>query len=86
MSAHELAYTRRTGFAIDYGREVEEEIAQLQREIDKYPAIQQRFPGRWLALQLLEQDTGIQGRLRDMENGPALLSEVDKSITHLTEV
>ncbi|MBU0512097.1 MAG: ferrous iron transport protein B [Chloroflexi bacterium] len=86
MSAHELAYTRRTGFAIDYGREIEEEIAQLQREIDKYPAIQQRFPGRWLALQLLEQDTGIQGRLRDMENGPALLTEVDKSIIHLTEV
>ncbi len=86
MSAHELAYTRRTGFAIDYGREVEEEIAQLQREIDKYSAIQQRFPDRWLALQLLEQDTGIQSRIRDMENGPALLAEVDKSIAHLTEV
>ena len=31
MSLHELAYTQREGFFIDYGKEVEEEIVRLQK-------------------------------------------------------
>lgn len=86
MSAHELAYTRRKGFAIDYGRETEEEIAQLQSKIDKYPAIKQTYPTRWLAIKLLEKDNDIRIRLTAIEGVSLLLSEADESIAHLTDV
>jgi len=86
MSTHKLAYARRVGFVIDYGREVEEEIERLQRKMDKHTAIKERFPERWLAIVLLEQGTGIQARLQEIEGGPTLLLEAQKSIDHLTEV
>jgi len=86
MSMHELAYTRRRGFVIDYGREVEEEIVRLQAELDRHPAINWRFPARWLAIKLLEQDAEIKTRLQEVEGGAALMTAAVQSIAHLQGV
>ena len=42
-------------FAIDYGADVEEEIAHLSLDIDRYEVVHNSFPTRWLAIKLLEQ-------------------------------
>jgi len=86
MSVHELAYTRRQGFVIDYGREVEEEIVRLQQGIARHPAVKGRFPDRWLAIKLLEQDEDIQSKLQAVEGGRALLAMAEKSVAHLTAI
>ncbi|MCL5995469.1 MAG: ferrous iron transport protein B [Chloroflexi bacterium] len=86
MSAHELAYTRRQGFVVDYGRDVEEEIVRLQNEIDRHPSICQRFPSRWLAIKLLEQDAELEERLHKLEGGVKLLAHARASATHLAQV
>lgn len=86
MSAHELAYTRRHGFVIDYGREVEEEIAKLENEIIRHPDLPQHFPPRWLAIKLLEQDADIAERLREKKDGSALLKQAQSSVAHLVQM
>jgi ferrous iron transport protein B len=86
MSTHELAYTRRQGFVIDYGREVEEEIVRMQAEIDRHPALKRRFPARWLAVKLLEQDAEIKTRLQDVAGGAELIKAAVQSIEHLQKV
>ncbi|MGQ9814044.1 MAG: ferrous iron transport protein B [Candidatus Roseilinea sp.] len=86
MSAHELAYSRRQDFMIDYGREVEEEIVRLQNEIDVRPALRQHLPSRWLAIKLLEQDAAVIERLRGVDGGAALIALAEKSVSHLVQV
>ncbi len=46
------------GLQIQYGREVEEEIARLAEVISSNP-LSQRYPARWLAIKLLEEDGEI---------------------------
>ena len=43
-------------FRLDYGREVEEEIAKLEELISEDRELSQRYPPRWLAVKLLEGD------------------------------
>lgn len=85
MSAREMAYTR--GIAlVDYGREVEEEIAQLQGIIDKAPSLTARYPSRWLAIKLLEQDEDVQAKVEATQSGREILAQADSSIAHLQKV
>ncbi len=86
MSQHDLAYTRRQGFAVDYGREIEEEIVRLQMQIDQYPAIAQKYPARWLAIKILEQDEDIYEKLSRVPDGEKLMSFAKTSLDHLTEI
>lgn len=73
-------------FCIDYGPDIEEEIARLGIEIARYPQICLSFPGRWLAIKMLEQDHEIQQQLLPLEGGPALLTHAQISISHLAEL
>jgi ferrous iron transport protein B len=86
MTIHDLAYTKRRGFVIDYGREVEEEIARLESLIEAVPNLRKRFPTRWLAVKMLEQDSDIQEKLEGMEDGQALVVAAQASIQHLNEI
>lgn len=70
-------------FTIDYGPDIEEEIARLSREIAHYPQIFAVFPQRWLAVKLLEQDHEIQQKLLHIEGGPAVLTHAQISHAHL---
>jgi len=83
---HSLAYTKRSGFSIDYGREIEEEIVRIQQFTEKNPVIQQRFPTRWLAIKLLEQDEDVHKKLLSLEGGEEIIAESQESLDHLKEV
>jgi len=70
---------------VPYGRELEEEIEILERELLLYPAIQERFPSRWLAVKLLEQDSDIQQKLLEIEGGAALITRAQLSFARLEQ-
>ena len=54
----------RVGFKlVDYGREIEREIARLERVIADCTALGGRYPARWLAVKLLEGDDQVIARL-----------------------
>jgi len=78
MATHELAYSRGV-FLVDYGREVEEEIARLQEASEK--------ASRWLALKLLEEDSEIVSQMEaSVVGGGAILAQARKSVAHLRTV
>jgi ferrous iron transport protein B len=83
---HNLAYTRRPGFQIDYGREIEEEIVQVQSLIEQHPALNEAYPSRWLAIKLLENDKQIAAQIALLPDGEQLLKAVAKNINHLEAV
>lgn len=60
---------------IDYGPEVEAELATLELQIRALPAVAANLPARWGAVELLAGPTGsLAGRLALLEGGPALLA------------
>ncbi len=73
-------------FAVDYGRTLETEIDALCREIDRYPAITQKYPARWLAINLLEQDPELQQQLLHLEGAPAVLTHAQLGYGRLAEI
>ncbi|MBX3055403.1 MAG: ferrous iron transport protein B [Anaerolineae bacterium] len=72
-------------WALDYGRDLEDEVARLCQLIAQYPVISQQYPARWLALKLLEQDLELQTALLTTPGGPALLTHAQLSIHQLTQ-
>lgn len=82
---HELAYSKGV-LLVDYGREVEEEIAKLQDSIEEMPDVLKGYSARWLALKLLEEDPDIQAKLESVPGGRALITKAASSIDHLRRV
>ena len=54
---------------INYGREVEEEIARLERVISPDGELSQKYSPRWLAVKLLEGDEEIVKKFKEMKVG-----------------
>ena len=50
-------------FKINYGDHLEAEITYLKNEIAQHPEVQERFPTRWVAIKLLEEDRDLQIKL-----------------------
>ncbi len=73
-------------FAINYGREAEDEINHLTQVIANTPAVASMYPARWLAIKLLETDEDIQMRLRVLQGGAAVLEEAQKGIARLAAI
>jgi ferrous iron transport protein B len=86
MKTHEHAYSRRQGFTIDYGREIEEEIVLIEQALDQYPQVIQKYPSRWLAIKLLERDPDIQSKLVALLGGAEILQVRDQSLEHLRTI
>lgn len=86
IRGYEQAYTQHEGFIVDYGREVEQEIARLQTEIARHPYISEQYPTRWLAIKLLENDSDIKLRLQVLKGGKEILDAAQKSIAHIEEI
>jgi ferrous iron transport protein B len=82
---HPDAYTRDSSL-VDYGIEIENEIARLQTVIDNYEELSQAYASRWLTIKLLEEDSDLRKKVEQMEGGIELLTEAQKSIAHLREV
>jgi ferrous iron transport protein B len=53
------------GLRLEYGREVEEEIAKLEKVISTN-SLSQKYPPRWLAVKLLEEDEEIIKRFKEL--------------------
>jgi ferrous iron transport protein B len=73
-------------FSINYGQEVEGEIARLSASIAENPAVVSMFPARWLAIKLLEGDEDVQNRLRILKDGALLIEESARSIEKLQAI
>ena len=82
---HTAAYTGSRGL-IDYGTEVENEIATLQNIIDQDAGLREQYNPRWLAIKLLEEDDDILDKLRDTGKYNGLLAQARQSIAHLHSV
>ena len=54
---------------INYGREVEEEIARLERVISPDAELSQKYSPRWLAVKLLEGDEEIVKKFKEVKVG-----------------
>jgi len=54
-----------TGLRLQYGREVEEEIAKLEKVISNN-LLFQKYPPRWLAVKLLEEDEEIIKKFKEL--------------------
>jgi len=54
----------REPFHISYGREVDEEIAALEELISSSGTVADRYPTRWLAIKLLEEDEEVMEKLK----------------------
>lgn len=65
-------------FRIDYGEELEEAIADLTLQIGDSCDIVDRFPSRWLAVALLDNDPGLEEYLGGSVDGEALLARRDE--------
>lgn len=69
-----------------YGHEVDKEIANLEVVITT-SSLSQKYPTRWLALKLLEEDVEIAKQYKEIElNGGEVLEARDSSLSHLTRI
>jgi ferrous iron transport protein B len=73
-------------FKVDYGWEIEDELARLEEIIQAHPVIADQFNRRWLAIKLLENERGVVERVAWMPDGNQLVSAARHSISHLESV
>ncbi|UCG54970.1 MAG: ferrous iron transport protein B [Dehalococcoidia bacterium] len=69
-----------------YGHEIDNEITKLEEAItaDSSP---QKYPSRWLALKLLEEDAGIKKKFEELKpDGGEILKVIDKSLERLAKI
>jgi len=86
MATHDLAYSK--GIAlVDYGREIEGEIARLREVIEGVPSLAERYPSRWLAIKLLEEDMEVVRRVEALPmGGEEILAQARRSVAHLRDI
>jgi len=70
---------------IDYGPQIETELAWLIAQVERFDAICTTFPVRWLALQLLEQDEALKRQLSSMAGGDDVLAASRQSLDRLAQ-
>ena len=75
-----------SSFHIDYGRDLEREIAALQARIAAHPQLRERYPARWLAIKLLEGEEDLVARVRQVPGGEALVEAARAAADRLTRV
>ena len=68
--------------AVEYGREIEAEIARLEPLFVGEDGLTSRHTPRWLAVKTLENDAEIRARIAS----PALIEEADKSAARIERV
>jgi ferrous iron transport protein B len=56
------------GVKIEYGREVEDQISRLEKELEASP-LAQKYPPRWLAVKLIEGDEEIIKKFEEVKSG-----------------
>ena len=64
---------------IDYGTVLELEIAAIENVINRAAAVRERFPARWLALELLEDGEDLRVTLAGLPGGEQILEAAEES-------
>ena len=72
---------RKTTF--DYGREIQEEIIKLEDILIKDKNLILKYPSRWLAIKLIENDSEIIKKVKESLYSSEIISQVEKSSHHL---
>ena len=75
---------RRTGYRLDYGPEIETELARLQSLIADCQ-LSPASTSRWLAVKLLEGDASVQQRVAALKDGSAVVAEARGIAMRLAE-
>ena len=70
---------------IDYGIELETEIAAIAAAVADHPGVADRYPARWLALELLENGEDLRDRLSAIPGGETILGVADQARSRLEE-
>jgi ferrous iron transport protein B len=90
MASHSMAYARRRSGRgvglVDYGKEVEQEIASLQALIEENESLAERYGSRWLAIKLLEEDSDMRDKVAATANTSAVLEQARQSVAHLGDI
>ncbi len=72
--------------AIDYGEEIQEELTKLEDILSKDNNLIQKYPSRWLAVKVLENDSEVIKRITESSYSDDILGQVEKSSHHLENV
>jgi len=67
---------------INYGREIEEEIAKIQSLLQSDGSITDKYDARWLAVKLLENDKELRAKVAS----PEINKHVEKSIARIEKI
>jgi len=73
---------------IHYGREVEDELGNIQKAIDKLDSdeLKRKYSSRLISLKLLENDQEFIDAIDILDDKQSLMSTVSESIEHLKEI
>ena len=69
--------------AVNYGPDMETQLAKLQAEIERDEELAQAFPPRWLAVQLLERVAGTQSLVEHSHARKAIQAQLKDSLAFL---
>ncbi len=86
-SADALSFTsirepHQVGPIMNYGREIEEEIAKIQSLLQADGSITDKYDARWSAVKLLENDKELRAKVAS----PEINKQVEKSIAHIEKI
>ncbi|MGB9676448.1 MAG: ferrous iron transport protein B [Candidatus Bathyarchaeales archaeon] len=72
---------------VRFGGEIEEKIQDLEKVVaEKLPHLCTVYPARWIAIKLLERDADVAGKLKNYDNGIAVLDYAEKMASELEKM
>lgn len=71
---------------IDYGKEIEEELTKLENILREDNNLIKKYPCRWLAIKLLENDSEVIKKIKQSPYSENALTQLQKSSEHLRSI
>ena len=71
---------------VNYGKEIQEELARLEEIILKDKELSRKYPARWLGIKLLENDQEVFNKINESSFGETIRVQVGKSAQRLQTV
>ena len=71
---------------VGFGREIQEELLKLELLINKDRVLVDKYPSRWLAVKVLEEDREALKKIEASSSAGRIRSQGKKSIEHLTSI
>lgn len=71
---------------VGYGKEIQEEITKLENVLITDRVLSQKYPSRWLAVKLLENDSEVIKKVKVIPCANDILTQLEKSAAHLNNI